>query len=174
MFRAPEIIANIPDLKQMYEINDKQISELQSHIEQMDNNIFLDTMDEAQTARWEGMLVITPDDNETLEERRFAVKTRVFGNQNYTFKVLKKKLTALCGDIEVTRTYRHVSVKVALSSAKMASRIDELLDEVLPLDMTYEVIILYNTWDDISKYTWGELSKYTWQQIKTDLSLRKR
>lgn len=173
MFRAPEILADIPDLKQMYAINEKQISELQSHIEQMDNNIFLDTMDETQTARWEGMLCIIPDDNETLEERRFAVKTKVFGNQNYTFKVLQKKMIALCGDIEVTRTYRHVSVKVALSSAKMASRIDELLDEVLPLDMTYEVIILYNTWDDISKYTWGELSKYTWQQIKTDLSLRK-
>lgn len=173
MFRAPDIISDIPDLKQMYEINAKQISDLQKQLEQMDRNLFFDTMDEAQTARWENMLVIVPDDNETLEERRFAVKTRVFGKQVYTFKVLKRKLNALCGDIEVTRTYRHVSVKVALSSAKMASRIDEYLDEVLPLDMTYEVIILYNTWADISKYTWAELPKYTWQQIKTDVSLRK-
>lgn len=173
MFRAPDIIADIPDLKQMYEINAKQISELQKQLEQMDRNLVFDTMDEAQTARWEVMLGIVPDDNETLVERSFTVKTRVFGEKIYTFKSLQKRLNALCGDIEVTRTYRHVIVKVALSSAKMASRIDEYLDEVLPLDMTYEVIILYNTWADISKYIWAELSKYTWQQIKTDVSLRK-
>ena len=52
MFEAPEIIRNIPDIKAIYDMNEKQGENLETEVERMDNNLFLESMDEAMTARW--------------------------------------------------------------------------------------------------------------------------
>ena len=70
LFNAPEIFANVPDIAKIYEINDKQIDEVENAATQLDKDIFFETMGEERIVRWEKILGITPPDNYSLEDRR--------------------------------------------------------------------------------------------------------
>ena len=98
MFEAPEIIRNIPDIKAIYDMNEKQGEDLETKVERMDSNLFLESMDEAMTARWEAMLEITKADNDTLQDRRFRIKSRVLERRPYTEKAIGERLKLLCPD----------------------------------------------------------------------------
>lgn len=173
MFRAPNIIADIPELNQIYNINENQISSIVSDIDAMDMNVFLDTMSESHAERWEKILAIVPDDDATIDERRFAVKTKIFGKQVNTFKSLIKALEELCGErVNVDRTGSKLTVYLPLSNIKNKEKINEMIDDVLPLDMIYGIIVMYNLWQDVATITWGEAHAYTWDQLRSDLSLR--
>lgn len=173
MFRAPNIISNIPDIKQIYKINENQISSIVSDIDAMDMNVFLDTMSESHAERWEKILAIVPDDDATIDERRFAIKTKIFGKKVNTLKSLIKALEELCGErVNVDRTGSMLTVYLPLSNIKNKEKINEMIDDVLPLDMIYGIIVMYNLWQDVATITWGEAHAYTWDQIRSDLSLR--
>lgn len=45
----------------------------------------------------------------------------------------------------------------------------ELLERILPYNMTFTVELLYNTWGQIKAYTWGELKQLTWREIKEEV-----
>ena len=62
----------------------------------MDNNLFLESMDEAMTARWETMLEITKADNDTLQDRRFH-QIQSIGERPYTEKAIGERLELLSG-----------------------------------------------------------------------------
>ena len=53
MFDAPEIIKRIPDIEQIYRINETQGDELDRCLEKIERNICIDTMDEGTTQKWE-------------------------------------------------------------------------------------------------------------------------
>ena len=67
-------------------------------------------------------------------------------------------------DIEINN--KDVLVKLALASKKKIKDVAEMLEVTLPLNMTYEVIIMYHTYGYLSKYTYGELSKFTYGQLR--------
>ena len=56
MFNAPQIFMQIPDIKQLYEINDGQESDLDAAVEELENNLFFETMDEEGVRKWEKLL----------------------------------------------------------------------------------------------------------------------
>ena len=98
MFNAPEIFSNIPDIAQIYEINDSQSDELDEALEQLDNNIFLDKMDVETCARWEDILEITSFDDDKIEDRRFRIKLKILEKLPYSYRVIIKRLDFLCPD----------------------------------------------------------------------------
>lgn len=81
MFEAPEIIRNIPDIKAIYDMNEKQGENLETEVERMDNNLFLESMDEAMTARWETMLEITKADNDTIAGQEIPHQIQSIGEK---------------------------------------------------------------------------------------------
>ena len=64
MFDAPKIITQIPDIAQIYSINDKQAAEIEEAIEQLEGNIILDTMSEENTKDWERFLKLPVQDDD--------------------------------------------------------------------------------------------------------------
>jgi hypothetical protein len=174
LFDAPEMIRNIPDMKQMYVINGEQEDNLDASVNALWDDVFLETMDETKAARWEKMLGLNPLDTDTLSERRFRVQTKVLERMPYTYRVILRKLETLCpsGIIWLVDTDAQILVvKVALASKNMRADIEELLENVIPLNMIYTVIILYNTHDMIATHAYGELSIYTQQQIRDDVAI---
>lgn len=174
LFDAPEMIRNIPDIKQIYEINADQGENLDASVEALFDDIFLETMDETKTARWEVMLGISPLDTDTLDERRFRVQTKVLERMPYTYRVILRKLQTLCPAgvyWTVDTENQSIIVKVALASKNMRADVDELLDNVLPLNMEYTLIILYNTYAMLAKHTNGNLKQFTHQQMRDDTAI---
>lgn len=174
LFDAPEIIRSIPDIKKIYEINADQEALLDASVNALFDDIFLETMDETKTARWEKMLSIIPLDTDTLSERRFRIQTRVLERMPYTYRVILRKLQTLCPggvDWTVDTEKQLIIVRVALASKNMRADVDELLDNVLPLNMEYTLIILYNTYAMLAKHTNGNLKQFTHQQMRDDTAI---
>ena len=174
LFDAPEIIRSIPDIKKIYDINADQEAMLDASVNALFDDIFLETMDETKTARWEKMLSIIPLDTDTLSERRFRIQTRVLERMPYTYRVILRKLQTLCPggvDWTVDTEKQLIIVRVALASKNMRADVDELLDNVLPLNMEYTLIILYNTYAMLAKHTNGNLKQFTHQQMRDDTTI---
>ena len=169
----PYALKGIPDLEQTYEAIDKQMLKLNEAVERHDEDVFFENMSETRVERWEKMLEMTPSSADTLEERRFAVHSRVVDKLPYSYRIIMSDLLALAPDAEMTIDYSqpHLDVRIALSSQSMISSVEELLERKLPLNMTYTITVLYNTWDQIETKTWGEIKTKTWYEIKTDQSM---
>lgn len=172
MFNAPEIIMNIKDIAEIYKINDSQEAELENAVEILENSIFLEKMGEQMIARWENMLQITPQDNDTVEDRRFRVKAKALESLPYSYRVLVRKLNVLCPEgytMLISATHDDIQIKLALTSKKMISDVTELLEEILPLNMTYNVQVMWNQHITLKTFTHKELSKYTHKQIREEV-----
>ena len=142
MFEAPEIIRQIPDIKQIYEINEKQLDKLNEAVYQLDSDIFLEDMGKSQIERWENILNIIAFDNDSIEDRRFRIQTRILERPPYTYKIFVKKLKVLSPESKVERSNNHIIVIIEPISLKMKDEIKRMLGEILPLNLTYCIVVL--------------------------------
>ena len=168
MFNAPSIITDIPDIKTIYDINDDQGEELDEAVSRLDDNIFLDDMHEEQIVRWEKILHISPASDDTIEDRRFRVKTKVLERLPYSYRVILNKLETLCPngyELVVNDNRDAVTIYLSLRSLKMLADVNELMDKILPLNMIFEIIILYNTYGTYSTWTHEEMHPYTHDEL---------
>lgn len=166
---VPELIERIPDIAEIYAINDEQADELDRALESLEANIFISTMNEEKTKRWETILSLKPKDTDSLDDRRFRVRSKVLEKLPYSYRVLLRKLEALCPDgveLIVNNAEESVVVKVALKSRTMTEEVDTMLDAILPLNMTYLVIIMFNSWGMFMNRTWGQMQEMTWKIMR--------
>lgn len=166
---VPELIERIPDIAEIYAINDEQADELDRVLESLEANIFISTMNEEKTKRWEAILSLKPKDTDSLDDRRFRVRSKVLEKLPYSYRVLLRKLEALCPDgveLIVNNAEENVVVRVALKSRAMTEEIDSMLDAILPLNMTYLVIIMFNSWGMFMNRTWEQMQKMTWKIMR--------
>lgn len=175
MFETPEIIIQIPDIKQVYKAVDKQIEKLTAAIDQMEKDIFLESMGEEKIKLWEKMLAIKPFDDDTLSDRRFRVQSKVLEKLPYSYRVIIRKLTALAPDgMEITRSDTNVTVKLAIASKKKIKDVAELLEVTLPLNMNYEVIIMYHTYGFFKeKMTYGQMKAFSYLALRENEEVEK-
>ena len=172
-FDAPGIIENIPDIATIYETNDEQADELDEAIETLDDNIFLDDMHEDQIVRWENILKISPATDDSWDDRRFRVKTKVLERLPYSYRVIINKLETLVPDgleISVDADRLHLDISLALRSVKMLADVEEMVEKMLPLNMTFTIIILYNQYSIyINRWTHGQMHAYTHEQLRSNI-----
>lgn len=145
MFNAPEIIYQIPDIKQIYDINEEQGRELDAALELLDGNLYLDTMDGSTVKRWERILKIRPSDSDTVDDRRFKVKSIVLDRIPYSYRVIREKLNALIPngyELEILNNRTMLRVKAELESSRMINELMDFLEKILPLNMRWFVVML--------------------------------
>ena len=169
----PNALKGIPDIEQLYDAIDAQIEKVYEEVERQDEDNYFDNMSEGRVVRWEKMIHLTPKSTATIGERRFEIHSRVVDKLPYSYRVILSDLLALAPEAELVVDYENqaVTVKIALSDVSMVDAVSELLERKLPLNMIFEVIILYNTWSETESYTWGDLASKTWWEIKTDENL---
>ena len=95
LFNAPEVFTQIPEIKQIYRMNDRQAAELDRASENLWNDIYLTGMGSEKLLLWEKILGIRPYDTDTMEERHFRVRSRVLEKLPYTYRVVKRKIEEL-------------------------------------------------------------------------------
>ena len=164
----PNALSGIPDLEQLYEAIDDQVEKVNDEVAQLDEDTFFDNMSENRVKRWENMINLTPGQNDSLDDRRFRIQSRVVDKLPYSYRIILSDLHALDPEAQMEIDWEHLNVKVymALSSQSMVADVEALLEKKLPLNLTYEIIIVYNTWGEYESDTWGDVSTMTWQQMK--------
>lgn len=169
----PEVLKNVRELDAIMDAENPEIEAEWQACEDCMNDQFISEATENGIARREKMLGITPFATDTLDDRRFRLLSRYMEDIPYTRKALINMLTSLCGEggyqLIITTGEFNVAVKVALTAKKQTDSVQELLERILPYNMTFTVELLYNTWGQIKAYTWGELKLLTWREIKEEV-----
>lgn len=137
------------------------------------NNQFILTADSEGLSRYEKMLKLKVSETDTLETRRFNVLARFQEKAPYTWKVLNTLLNSLLGEGNYVATRdvvnKKVSLKIELTVSRQFDVIVEMLERILPANMTYQVDLRYNTYDYVSQFTHNHLSGFTHNEIREDV-----
>lgn len=176
MFETPEIIKNIPDIKQIYDINEMQGDALDQTVEQIDSDMNLDEMDASTVERWETILKIVPARSDTLDVRRFRIKTKITDSMPYTYRALERKLDDMCAgayDIVIDRVNQSIKVNLGLASQKKINDVMNMLEEMVPLDMIIDTSVLYNAHVYLAQYPHCILAQFTHKELR-EMELEKQ
>jgi hypothetical protein len=171
MWVTADAVKGIPDLDQFNDAVDDQVGDINTEITRLDEDNYFDNTSESRIERWEKILELTPRADDTLDERRFAVHSRVIDKLPYTYRVIERELKALAADVIFTCGWGTkgavATVQIGLTSQSKLADIDALLDKKLPADVVYSIVVLYRRWQDFSAIRWGELQSNTWDQMRS-------
>lgn len=167
----PPVLHSVREFVELAKSGDVEAGEVWTSIREMTADQFVDTLTEAGCARWEKILGIEPFDTDTIEDRRFRIKTKFNSELPYTITQLNNMLTNLCGEGEykITLDGFVMEVRVALTSKRQLSDADALCERVVPANIALTVDLLYNRHEMLSPYTHQQLSAYTHYYLRNEV-----
>lgn len=169
----PLIIKDYREFKEIAEIENTILTDCWSS----SNNVFLDQFIETLTdngcKRWEKILNIQPKGTDTLEVRRFRIKSRINEDLPYTYNALVNVLNSLCGEGQYTinlynNEYR-LKILIELTAKKLFDEVESTVKRMIPANLILEVDLRYNQHKTLSKYTHKQLSKYTHIELREEV-----
>lgn len=140
MFEAPEIIKRIPDIRQIYEINDIQETNLDGALAELEGNIFIESMSEEMTGKWEKILKLAKAEGDRLEDRRSRVKAKILERLPYSQRVITGKIKGICVklyDISINDDRTEMEIVALFDGTSQIEIMEEMLENSLPLNMIY-------------------------------------
>ena len=169
----PPFIQEFREIASMMETEQFEIDHLNSETQNALADQFILELTEKGIKRWESMLGISPKDTDTLNERRFRILAKRNQNTPYTLRKLERVLTNLCGVdgyfIEVTPSNYHIVVKLAVGNHNNYSEVEDILNKMIPANMTKHIELLYNSYDRLSQLTHAQLSVFTHDQVRNEV-----
>ena len=169
----PQYIQEYPEIKSIMSSEQPDVQILEDTTEQVKDDMFIQFTDEVGIARYEKMLNITPLDDDKLEDRQAKVLSIYNNNVVYTFKGLVERLKILCGEdnfsTELIANEYKLNVGIGLSSKKMFKVIEDMLKNMIPANIEWNLSLLYNRHEDLAKYTHAELAQYTQEQLRDNV-----
>ena len=169
----PDLMKDVLEFKALADAENPELQKQYGDIGVVFDNQFVDTLTEYGCKRWEKGLGITPKASDTLEDRRFRIKTRMNDDLPYTMRTLGQMLDALCGAGNYEKTLYHLEyrlkVLLELTAKKQFDEAKDMLSRILPANMILELGLRYNTWGQAAHLTWGQVSHMTWKQIREEV-----
>lgn len=160
----PLVLREVYEIKLLSLIFDKSLLTLEDSMMNLRDELYLSTATSAGLEIWERVLGIAVTDDD-VEVRRFKIRSKLLGDNTS----LRTKLNALLGQdkykIVVYPKECHILFSLELSAQKLKPVVIELLEKVLPVNLTYEVDLAYNKHIDLQPYSRTELSKYTHKEL---------
>ena len=150
-----------------------EIDRLWMDVENAFADQFIQEATENGVKRWESMLLISPKNTDTLDERKFHILTKLNQELPYTMRKLEQVLTTRCGagnySVEISPEEYHIEVKLALTNKNNYQDVEKLLKKMIPANMTTHVQIMYNTNRVLKQFTHAQLSAYTHDQLRKEV-----
>lgn len=169
----PEVVLKIRDVKAAIDAGDTMGDLLERHLEELDSNITIKTAEESGIAHREQILGIKPRDTASLEDRRLEVLLRWYDMPLYTERVLRQKLDAALGEDNYVLTIdlenKLVECGIELVRRLMFKSVQDLFEQMVPLDYLLSVALRYNQYKKYNPYTYGQLKAYTHFQLRNEV-----
>ncbi|MCM1055225.1 MAG: YmfQ family protein [Bacteroides sp.] len=103
---------------------------------------FIDTAEEYGIRRFERLMGILPEAGADLEARRSVIRARWLSKLPYTYRMLLKRLEAVCGeDFSAAKSFEEdyfLRVVTHLREQGKITEVKKLLDEMLPANMRFD------------------------------------
>lgn len=137
------------------------------------NDQFVVDATENGVSRWEKIYGIVPKLTHSLDDRKFAILTRMNEQLPYTITSLEQKLEVLCGkdgfSVEMKQNDFILDVKVALGAKNNFNDVASLLKRVVPANLIVNLSLKYNQQSTISAYTHKGLQKFTHEELRNEV-----
>ena len=170
----PPFLAEYREYQRLFAVLWDEISEKQNSILKRTDRALLDTFiaeaDAAGIKRWEQMLHIVPNAEETLDERRENIRTRMAGRRPFTYRKLKEILDDLVGDgeytMEMTDTFE-LTIKLALTSKYQRGSVQTLVRKIAPANIDLAISLMYHQHSEyINIMTHADMAEYTHADLR--------
>jgi hypothetical protein len=169
----PSFMQSFRELNKIMETEQKEVDSLWKGCKAVLDNQFIASADEYGIERYEYMLGIVPKTTHSLEDRRFAVLTRMNKQLPYTMRSLKQMLENLCGkdgySVELDAINYILKVRIALSQRNNYNAVCEMLDDVVPANMIIDVSLMYNQNKKFASFTHEQMKAYTHYQLRNEV-----
>lgn len=150
-----------------------QLTALWTAIDAARNNQYIQTLDAYGTKRWEKLLGIFPKATDSIEDRRFAILSKVNERVPFTYIFLQNQMILLCGKngytLSLDNHHYCLKVRVELWRKAMIETIAGLLSRVVPANMVIDLDLLYNQHLDLAQFTHGYLHTRTYKFLREEV-----
>lgn len=172
----PHFLAEYREYQRLFDVLWDEISEKNGSILKRTDRALQDTFiaeaDLAGVKRWEQMLHIVPNVEETLEERREDIRIKMAGRRPFTMRKLKEILDGLVGEgeytMEMTDTFV-LMIRVALTSKYQRGSIQTLARKVAPANIQLVMELLYHQYLEYDGVmTHNQMAAYTHSQLREE------
>lgn len=145
--------------------------EIKQAIDDMLNQLFVDTATWGLD-RWEEMLNLKVDKNESYENRRARIKTRIRGIGTFNKAMIKNLCKSFVnGDVCIIENNSNSSFVIKFIDIKgipgNLEYLKDAVEEVKPAHLNFSFEYLYNTWGFLKSKIWEGLTTKTWEELKT-------
>ena len=169
----PPFLAEYKEFQEIMRVVQVEIDDIRRSTQSNYDNQFISLLNENGCKRYEEMFDILVTDNATLEDRRFAILTKMQSQIPYTRLNLIKKLDLLCGkgnyDLSIDEKNYKITVLIELISKRQQKVVEELLYREVPANMIINVDLRYNQWYKVKNKTWGDVTNSTWENIRSEV-----
>ena len=163
------ILRNIKDFKEIAKAEEPEVRLILEAIDRTLANMFIETADEYGISRFEAMMGIFPEEDDTLETRRFNIMIKWNDKLPYTVDALKGLLEVLCGEdgytLQIDNANYLITVKLTLYNEDNINTVKDMLDRVVPANMVTK-ILLFNTHSILAGYTHEQLAQFTHKGVR--------
>lgn len=169
----PQLMTEYTELDGIMTVETTELNRVEAEHEAVVNNRYITTCNENGVARFEHIMSIVPNSNDTLEDRQFRCISKWNQTIPYNYKVLDEKLAMLCGEgmyeLIVDFENQRVFIKLALANKNQFQSVVDLVYSIVPCNMLVDISIMYNTYEVLSKLTHEQMSAYTHEQLRNNV-----
>lgn len=169
----PTYLQTYRELVQIAQGEQDEIDDLWEAKDGVLNNAFIDDADEYGVSRYEEMMSIVATPSETLDERKFAILTKVNEQLPYSMNALHALLITLCGEDGYTMTLTHedyaLDVVLSLAFKGKLGSVTALLERVVPCNLVTTTAILYNQHSTLANFTHTQLGRYSHYELRNEV-----
>lgn len=168
----PDAVINIREIKACVDAGDIAGEILEKYLEEADQNIAIKTAAESGIRRREKILGIQPLDTTSLEERKVEVLLRWWSSPVYTETTLRQKLDAVLGSgnyiLNIDIDQKLVFCAVEITRKYMVKSVEDLFEQMIPLDYVLSITLRYNQYKKYKPYTYEQLKEKTYYQLRNE------
>ena len=162
---AVPVSGNVAEMQEIYRVESIEMQVLWDTMVEIFREQFIMTAESHGLTQWETILDIIPEVDDTIDDRRFNILLALAGQRPYTEIKLRELLNSICGkgNYQIVEDYKNYNVhfKVALGAKRQRNAVNNLLKDLIPMNLIYQVDLLYNRHIDLSRYTHKELANFT-------------
>lgn len=166
-------VQNIKEFQAIAEAIDPEISDLNKKVSAMIDDQFIETATLKGVARREKILKIQPFADDTLDSRKFRIKSQWNDQLPYTYVRMLQKLNNLVGQdgYESALNYDKytLNIKINLGQKRMINDINTIVQKMTPANIVIVVELRYNRHIDLAAYTHQKLSLRTHQELRKEI-----
>ena len=139
----PEFLQKIREYKVLFDVEDIELDELKERLEDILDEVIVNTADSYGIERYEKIYSIKPDSND-IEKRRFNILSKINNRVPYTINWLKSKLDNIVGKDNYVITIDHNNYKIKIEILAIFKEVAELLNKDLREQLSANMEITVN------------------------------